>query len=329
MHQGPNMDIKEALPIVTEVLNECFNPRAEEHSSLATHLYFAGRQGSIVTELRRRSHHLIQGRMGTGKTMVLKFLSISSQLHGQSDLPRPKFIGIYIGLSPAWLHPLAIKNEPVHLRLFEAWFSLFTAECVIREIKNLPEPARSHLSGITHVSLAGLLEIPAASSEDGFLESLESERDSIQDFLHAIEPDPEQTREILEKNTKRRLRRFFTKLSVTLGQIFQPFIDEGASIFYLLDQFEHCSNQQQRVISQLLATSGATSPFFMKIGCRPFRPLALPGIGSQDFRVVPLEMTPNSNEYTRFANEVITLRFNVIAAQLRSHNCICLPLFRS
>lgn len=308
------MDAKDPLPAITEILNECFNPRAEEHSSLATQLYFAGRQGTIVTELRRRAHHLIQGRMGTGKTMVLKFLSISSQLHDTAQIVKPQFIGIYIGLSPAWLHPLNIREDQARAQLFEKWVSLFTAECVIRELKNLPVPIYNVVKDSAHAHIASLLGLTRFASEEEFLDELESARDAIQDAIQSKSHESEKYNRLPQQN----IHRFYGKMAAKLIQIFSSYVAPNACVFYLIDQFEHCSRDQQRVISQLLATSGATAPFFMKIGCRPHRPLSFPGIGPQDYRVVALEMIPSSTEYSRLATEIIALRFRAIATQLRA-----------
>jgi hypothetical protein len=190
-------------------------------------------------------------------------------------------------------------------------------ECVIRELRDLPVQFEALRTQEAYASLGKLLNLNAIDNEGSLLEFLETEREKIESFFGLSSVNEQATSELFASNAGRRIRPFFDRLARTLLVVFKSVLSSEARVFYLLDQFEQCSPKQQETIAKLLATAGSSTPFFAKIGCRPYKSLALSRIAPQDYRVVQLEMAPDSPEYARFAREVISLRIKSIAAQLQ------------
>lgn len=90
------------LDIVLRVIGEVFKPKADEYDPEIVAAYFADRPDLLRT-LYDQKHQVVLGRKGTGKTMVLKHLSLPSQIHRnnvavEDDSFSVDFIGFYVSL---------------------------------------------------------------------------------------------------------------------------------------------------------------------------------------------------------------------------------------
>lgn len=268
------------------------------------------RKASGVDIIGSRPVFLIGGR-GTGKTMVLKFLSFGMQLKdfirrmpdqrkswdrlGAQDikafLKEKKFIGIYLRFKTTEYD--SMKKELV--RLFKPYLSIKLAEQMFTFLKILKSSKMisSNLEAkISKIFIEQIKEprLEAESSIDGVLRLIKK------DILPLFET-------ILEKSSYYSIDEIKKAYSIPIvisGRIIFSLPDfvftelgslRGKKLFVLLDELEYLNEYQKRCIGELIKDSDETSVIF-KVGSR-YMPKDLPvGESSEvlqephDFRVI-------------------------------------------
>ncbi|MEW6095517.1 MAG: hypothetical protein AB1567_03180 [bacterium] len=124
---------------ITEILEKierAFEIKAESHLPEEISAYFARRE-DILISLKQPKHQILVGRKGTGKTMMLKYMSLPIQIHyNKTD---PEFRGFYIKLSTSPSIKFDPENDPNIVMLFGHWFNLYTSWTLLNTVKIMYE----------------------------------------------------------------------------------------------------------------------------------------------------------------------------------------------
>lgn len=94
---------------------------------------------SVYGDMERKAHHILLGNAASGKTMVLRSLSFSTQWQEGEEFP--KYIGVYVPLTEGMLAPFKeAYRESTRWEVFGHYFNLVVAEriCHITENYLLP-----------------------------------------------------------------------------------------------------------------------------------------------------------------------------------------------
>jgi len=133
-YSGERMDIaneQELLDTLRTVIERAFDYKAERYTPAELADYFRRRE-LLPTLIYQRMHHALKGRKGTGKTAILKYLSLPVQVHA-SDLNKTSFIGFYLTFGEDF--PPLISFDPQTegdiALLFGHWFNLYVGKAIV------------------------------------------------------------------------------------------------------------------------------------------------------------------------------------------------------
>lgn len=298
------------------------------------------RKVSAVDITGSRPVFLIGGR-GTGKTMVLKFLSLEMQLKDfikntlnqnksieelsveemKEFLDSKKFIGIYLHFRTTEYD--SMKGEVA--RLFKPYLSMKIAEQILKSLKIFKSSGM--ISNEHEIKIAeyfiGQIKEPKPRVKNSFDGSLKLIRENIISQLETIFEKSsycsvdEIKRDysipvVISKNIIFGLSDFiFTELDFL----------NGKNLFILLDELEYLNDYQSRCIGQLIKDSDETSVIF-KVGSR-YMPKILP-VGESnevlqephDFRKIDITDSLNAahsgrkKDYSRLVRKILNKRLS-------------------
>lgn len=124
-----------------EILSDVFAGKADYHEPDIVAAFFAERP-DLLRELHEPKHQVILGRRGTGKTMVLKYLSLPAQIHslgamGSVSSSSFESVGFYVPLAAELQPTVGPEDDEDIAPLFGHWFNLVTAVPVLDAIELL------------------------------------------------------------------------------------------------------------------------------------------------------------------------------------------------
>ena len=307
-----------------EILSEVFAAKAEKYDFEIVAAFFADRP-ELLREIHEPTHAVILGRRGTGKTMVLKYLSLPSQLHS-SDVPVSNanfaldFAGFYLSLDINIQPTVGPEHDENLAPVFGHWFNLATLLPVLDGVERLR--AHPKLSTIAvekfAISVSQLAFGVSTSSTEQLLEQLNGRIAEIWEASNY--PPQEATRRLLHlTNDLRKIsstRRFHTDLSEIVAGLLRPIFRNDPKFYFLLDRFDGVSKQRQDVIRDLIQVRQGQK-YFVELGVDHPSRLHLSELSTHDYRILDIERRLDPTGYARFAERVLHKRFEAIRDRLK------------
>lgn len=113
---------------VLRLIGDAFAPKADVYEPDIVAAYFADRP-DLLHKLYEQKHQVLLGRKGTGRTMVLKHLSLPCQIHRNNISVTDSnfsvdFIGFYVSLSEQTQPPVGPEHDPELRAVYGHWFNL-------------------------------------------------------------------------------------------------------------------------------------------------------------------------------------------------------------
>lgn len=267
--------------------------------------------GEAYNRILRREHTIVFGPRDSGKSMVLKHMSLGTQLleYNPSDLP---FIGIYLPLSAGICSPFieAYRSEPEHWEMFSHCFNLLFSENLIGTInktKEINANLKKEIIGSVKDAFSFLqgIEDPAR-----ILGSLQDERRRISDLIELRRPrslSPDGFSEVTFIHT------FIPFICQRLNEIFSRATGKEIKIYLLIDGYENI--EELAPVFNVLVERYGDQPYFLKLGARRFGQMIKTDIQNrniepyQDFNIVSLIYeNPASESYLNWVRSIINER---------------------
>jgi hypothetical protein len=320
-------DKKEILDELRKVIERAFDYKAERYLPSELADYFTRRE-LLPTLTYHRMHHALTGRKGTGKTAILKYLSLPVQAHC-ADKAGPAFVGFYLtfgeNLTPQVSFDPDSQKEVA--RLFGHWFNLYACKAIIDSIAGGkteglqgidPGDERQFITELWTSFF--MISSPPPSS----LLKASSDLNDFQRELRRLLSDPLIDKATLaEKYLGRDTCKYtgrvtdiadFPRIIETVQETIRPF--KNIVFLILIDEYDNLSDVQQVVVNTALA--GGSSLYYMKLGVLSEQGLktrsTLTGLklrGDQ-LEFVDIEHFGSDREYEDFVRACIQARFSRI-----------------
>lgn len=320
----------EEIEKVLRVLGDVFAPKADVYEPEIVAAYFADRPDRL-SELCDRKHQVVLGRKGTGKTMVLKHLSLPSQIHRNNvpvtdDSFSVDFIGFYISLSKETQPTVGPECDPELRAVFGHWFNLVCLSAVLDTLKVLRESPKISLGTVNEFVKQHSRELLGRKFENVLslfnwttnqIKKIQTESDRpASQAVAALQAYAESAPRLTSPAT------FLPTLSSLLTQELEPIFRQGQAplFFFLLDRFDEVTQERQDVLKHVIQYQQGQN-YYVKLGAAHGTQLHLAGLTPpQDYRIVPIEPEPGTPNYRTFCTKVLEKRFRAIRERLATGN---------
>lgn len=319
-------------------ISECFRIKAEDFSAFGGDeeiaSYFAGRE-EILVQIKTKKNQIVFGRKGTGKSMILKFLSLPCQYY--YDPTRIEFAGFYCRLTDFIPR---LKFDPFEnldvVQLMGHWFNLFMAAKIVAELEfmqgkgilGMNEKTQKEVIKDIWDSFFGLRIKDVSSNCNEVVKYFDTQQRKLKVYLersHFSRLEKESLLKNYSKETGYAGELKSIKTFPYLTEIFHKAVPglEGKpkSIFILLDEYEKFDYSQQTVINSIIGDF----PFFVvKFGCLHVEEVKsrinLDGIKIRDDELPKVSLEFDTIEhYTNFAKVVLKNIFAQVSKKLTAY----------
>lgn len=301
---------------MTNDLNPIDTTRPDYQDSTKIWKLFAP-PGDRFNKILSKGHTVIFGPRDSGKTMLLKHLSLPVQLKKCGNLKNIPFVGIYIPISGTMCNPFleARRKDPSHWQLFSHYFCLTFVEVLLDMIIG-PEKV-----DISNELRNQLLECIRDNCK--FLRDIE---DSDKWISYIQDPLKEDLQDFVERNMTlsnvsypseiEYVHHFIPSLSKRLADIFSRAREKKVLIYLLIDGYEHF--QELAPIFNVLIERYGGQDFVLKIGTRSFGRFIKKDTWDRDIDpiqelddIVPLTFDdPSDPQYLKWITDIINNHFN-------------------
>ncbi len=268
--------------------------------------------GDAYHRILRREHTIIFGPRDSGKSMVLKHMSLPTQLIEHKSLSDLPFIGVYLPLSAGICKPFveayrSDTTEPKHWEMFSHCFNLLFSESLIGTINNtrhIDDNLRKEVMASVKDAFSFLqgIEDPAE-----IVKNLQDERRQISDRIELRRPrslSPDGFDEVTFIHT------FIPFICQRLNEIFSRATGKEIKVYLLVDGYENL--EELAPVFNVLVERHGGQPYFLKIGARKFGEMIKTDIRNrsiepyQDFNIVSLIYEdPASESYLNWVRSII------------------------
>lgn len=307
-----------------KIIERAFDYKAEGYFPSELANYFTRRE-LLPTLVYQRMHHALKGRKGTGKTAILKYLSLPVQVHCLNTV-EPDFAGFYLTFGENY--PPQISFDPEIegkvAQLFGHWFNLYACKAIL---DSLAGATREGFKGVDAEAEKQFLTrlwtsffmIPGPIPSS-FIEA-SSVLNEFQSELRRLLSKPflDKTN-VAGKYLKNDVRKYrgsvkdvteFVKIIEIVTETIHPL--RNKVIFILMDEYDNLSVGQQTVVNTAMA--GSTGSYYMKVGVLSERGIkdrnTLTGLTlrSDQLKFIDIEQFESFKEYEDFVKASIEARF--------------------
>jgi len=266
--------------------------------------------GDAYNRILRREHTIIFGPRDSGKSMVLKYMSLPTQLIEHKSLSNLPFVGVYLPLSASICGPFVEayrSDKDKHWEMFSHCFNLLFSEMLIgtiKNIKNIDDDLKKAIIDTVRDAFSCLqgIEDPAK-----IIDSLQNVRRQISDQIELRRHrslSPNGFSEVTFIHT------FIPFICQRLNEIFSRATGKEIKVYLLVDGYENL--EELAPVFNVLIERYGDQPYFLKIGARKFGEMASSDIRSrniepyQDFNIVSLiHENPASESYANWVRSII------------------------
>ena len=314
------------LDRLRETIERAFDYKAESYYSSELAEYFTRRE-LLPTLISQRMHHALKGRKGTGKTAILKYLSLPTQVHCVNTV-EPDFVGFYLTFGENFPPQISLdpELERVVAQLFGHWFNLYACKAILDTLASAINEGFQGISAETEKQLTMKLWTSFFLILDPIPSSFREASSALNDFqmeLRRLLSKPSLDKvtvagEYPKSDLKYKGRvtdiADFPRVIEILRETIQLFRNKVFLI--LMDEYDNLSAVQQRVVNTAMA--GTTGSYYMKVGVLSEQGVkdrsTLTGLilRSDQLEFVDIEQFANYKKYEDFVRASIKARFNRI-----------------
>mgnify|MGYP001031334356 CR=1 FL=1 len=322
-------------------ISQCFRIKAEDFSDSEIAAYFAGRE-EVLAQLKNKKNQFLIGRKGTGKTMILKFLTVPVQYH--LDRNGSGFIGVYFN----------VKNFVPSLRfdphqdtdislLMGHWFNLFVVGKLLenvhfmntQKIFGMHNEAEKEIIGELWNSFFGMREALLTNVDD-VIEYFDRQQGKLKEYLEKF-PLFFERKNLLRHYCDKTMYRGelksikeFPQLIRIVSKGIHKVSEKSKPIFILIDEFDILTYAQQTLINSIIQDN---SFYSVKVGCLHMKKIKsrenLDHIKIRDDELPIVDLEFETTEcYAAFAKKVIQTIFDKVQEKLSDYPEIS-SLFRA
>jgi hypothetical protein len=321
----------EHLDALLDIVNRAFAAKAESYSPQHVGTVFSNVPW-VMPDLRMDKHTAIYGRKGTGKSMLLKYLSmpVQASIHGEERDVRTRMpcfglnVVLATGSLPKCRHTSA--SNPDYLKLFTHWYNLRIADAALEGLVSLEE--LPHVKTSLHVDkalkvLGGGIGMPCiAAARD--LGAAHQQVRSFTRRLYEYVASQQSTDDLSVRSYCRfaRYKGAFHAPDVFMAALCECLQDEAivgfdVPVFVLLDQWDALLPMHREILFPLFEKRSPQA-WFMKIGSvMPYDGL-LPSVPADELDVREIEADPDGEGYRKFCRGALMARFAFIRSTLSS-----------
>lgn len=313
------------MEVVKEGIEEGFFEHAEDYPQENFLGYFAN--PPVMHDIRSPYHHLIVGRKGTGKTMILRSMSIKAWLEkdstgqdekGSSNIP--DYVGFYLKFHREHEFPiLRPPNTQIGSNLFQHWFNLSLLSSILSVFSNSEGQSQIKLEEEKFDEIKSLLgnvkDLNDLEEFKEFVDQWSKETFNLLHHLHPRKQPPGNLEKIMEKQGYggqiTLIPHFLRDLT---ARILKPTFN-NKPIFFLLDEFDNLPKPYQEDVANLII-SAQNQPYFAKLGTRQKKDVeaALP---LDRYHIINIEnFDPTGDRYFKFCENVLQQRVRMINEKL-------------
>lgn len=317
---------KMVIDQLRETIERAFDYKAESYYPSELAQYFTRRE-LLPTLISQRMHHALKGRKGTGKTAILKYLSLPTQVHCVNTVG-PDFAGFYLTFGENFPPQISFdpELEQVVAQLFGHWFNLYACKAILDSLMSAINEGFKGISEETEKQFAMKLWTSFFLILDPIPPSFREACSALNDFqmeLRRLLSKPSLDKATVAdeywKNDLKYKGRItdvaeFPRIIEIMRETIQLFRNKVFLI--LMDEYDNLSAVQQRVVNTAMA--GTTGSYYMKVsvlseqGIKDRSRLTGLILRSDQLEFVDIEQFANYNTYEDFVRASIKARFNRI-----------------
>jgi len=312
---------------IRKIIERAFDYKAERYSPSELANYFT-RRGLLATLIYQRMHHALKGRKGTGKTAILKYLSLPVQVHhsgtGESD-----FAGFYLTFGENFPPQVSFdtQREVEVAQVFGHWFYLYACKAVVDSLASAISEGFQGLDAKDEMQFMTQLWTSFFAIHGPIPSSIREASLALNDFqreLRKLLSRPSlNNATIAGEYPKGDLYKYkgrvtditdFPKIFEIVQETIRPL--RNKVFFILMDEYDNLSTAQQTVVNTAMA--GSSGLYYMKVGVLSDQGVkdrkTLTGLTLRDdqFGFVDIERFANDKEYEDFVIASVEARFNWI-----------------
>lgn len=270
--------------------------------------------GDAYERILRREHTVILGPRDSGKSMVLKYMSLPTQLIEHRSLSNLPFIGIYLPLSAGICNPFIEayrSDKSKRWEMFSHCFNLLFSEVLVGTVKDLKEigdSLKKEIIGIIKDTFSFLYGI---DEPDRIVKTLQDERRRISDKIELSKPRSLSSDGFNEVTF---IHSFIPFICQRLNEIFSRAAGKEVKVYLLIDGYENL--EELAPVFNVLIERYGDQPYFLKMGARRFGGMIEADIRNrsiephQDFHIVSLIYeSPASESYMDWVRSIINGHF--------------------
>lgn len=322
---------RDRLNQLREMIERAFDYKAERYSPSELADYFARRE-LLPTLTYQRMHHALKGRKGTGKTAILKYLSLPVQVH-LPDSDKTDSAGFYLSFGDDF--PPLISFDPQTekgiAQLFGHWFNLYASKAVIDGLANAIGEGFQGMLPIEQKKFVATLWASFLTIQEAAPSSLRQASLALNDFQRELRtllsaPSLDRTKAIDEYSQGSQYRYTGKVTDVVdfraIFEILKQTVNSLSSkpFFVLMDEYDSLSASQQVVVNTAIAHS--TGLCFTKLGVLSEQGLqsriTLSGLTLREdqLKLVDIEEFTTPRQYEDFVKACISARLTRIQRQV-------------
>lgn len=308
-----------------EILNEAFKTKAEMFSPRLLGSVF-GDMPWVLPDLWEHKHTAIYGRKGTGKSMLLRYLSLPVQLRLVDDRDDENLDvscwGQYIILAKGSLpqcNDTSVDTQDYE-RIFGHWFNLRLADAFLDSLEECQTAKRNWFHSDNMLILksfgeaVGMKKLSEAATFKAGREAVYLLTNEITEFVNSTE-----TSETVSLENYR--RKYCYRGEIHTPEMFLTHLCEvlntewkGSStlpVFLLLDQWDSLSPKQREVLYPLF-NNRSPQRWFMKVGSvRPYDS-DLPPVAWDELAILNVEEDADGPGYAKLCRDALRSRLSLM-----------------